>query len=223
MKLTTNDIAERLARSPSRAEILELQAACAARQAAIRDRIAQIAPQPGSDPPARMAAAREGFEALRALDREIEELRAEHAYIDRLGFQLLDEDDVARAREAEERIPIAKRKLPGAVNRARTAFAELQKVIGEVETHIAALMEYPHTREKRVPLSDAEIAELLTVRAEFWALPDFPTLGFPDDREAYPLSWPLAYVERGGPMSRVYAVRRRPGQIVFAEDYPVVS
>ncbi len=223
MTTVANTIAARLARSPSRAEILELQAACGSRQAAIRERLAQIAPQPGSDPPARAAAASESFEALRALDREIDELRAEHAYIDRLGFELLHEDDIARAREAEEKIPAAKRKLPGAVKRARTAFAELTKAIAEVEQHIAALMEYPHTREKRVPLSDAEIAELLTVRAEFWALPDFPTLGFPDDREAYPLSWPLAYVERGGLGNYKYAVRRRPGIPAFPEDYPVYS
>lgn len=221
MTLATNAIAARLARSPSRAEILELQAACAARQAAIRERLAQIAQQPGNDPPARVAAASESFEALRALDREIDELRAEHAYVDRLVFELLAEDDIARAREAEEKIPVARRKLPGAVKRARAAFAELSRAIAEVEQHVTSLMEYPHTREKRVPLTDDEIAELLEVRAEIWSLPDFPVLGFPDDREAYPKSWPLAYVERGGPMNRVYAVRRRPGIPAFADDWPV--
>lgn len=221
--MTTDSIAARLAKSPSRAEILELQAACGARQAAIRARIQEIAPQPGSEPPARTAAARKGLEALRDLDREIETLHAEHAFIDRLGLELLNEDDVARAREAEEKIPGAKRKLPAAVKRARAAFAELAAAISAAEAIVATLMEYPHTRDKRVPLTDAEIAELLEVRAEIWALADFPTLGFPDDRDAYPKSWPLAYVERGGPLARKYAVRRRPGIPAFAEDYPVYS
>ncbi len=223
MTHTTDSIAARLAKSPSRAEILELQAACGARQAAIRARIQEIAPQPGSEPPARTAAARNGFEALRDLDREVEILRAEYDFIDRLGFELIAEDDKARSREAEENIPGAKRKLPAAVKRTRAAFVELADAISAAEAIVATLMEYPHTRDKRVPLTDAEIAELLEVRAEIWALADFPTLGFPDDRDAYPLSWPLAYVTRGGPGHHIYAPRRRPGVIVFAEDHPVYS
>ncbi len=223
MTLSTNQIAARLAQSPSRVEILELRAACDARQAAIRTRLAEIAPQPGYEPPARTAAALNGFEALRDLDREIETLRAEHAFIDRLGLDLIAEDDVARAREAEEAIPAAKRKLPGAVKRARAAFAELAAAIADADAIIATLAEYPHTREKRMPLTDAELAALLEVRDQLWALPDFPTLGCPDDRDAYPKSWPLAYVTRGGPGNHIYASRRRPGIIVFAEDHPVYS
>ncbi|MCC7059624.1 MAG: hypothetical protein IT508_05260, partial [Burkholderiaceae bacterium] len=79
--MKTDDIAARLAKSPSRAEIVEMQVACAARQAAIHARLQEIAPQPGVEPPARTAAARKGLEALRDLDREIEVLRAEFAFI----------------------------------------------------------------------------------------------------------------------------------------------
>ena len=218
--MTTDSIAARLAKSPSRAEILELQAACAARQAAIHARLQEIAPQPGVEPPARTAAARKGLEALRDLDREIEVLRAEFAFIDRLGFELIAEDDKARAREAEENIPAAKRKLPGALKRVRAAHAELVEALAAFDGVVAVLDEHPYTRDKKVPLSDDELAEVLTLRDELWGLPTLRVPGFPDDRDAYPRSWPLAFVERGGPMNRSYATRRRPGQIVFAADYP---
>lgn len=220
MTLSTNQIAARLAQSPSRVEILELRAACDARQAEIHARLQEIAPQPGVEPPARTAAARNGLEALRDLDREIEVLRTEFVFIDRIGFELINEDDIARAREAEENIPGAKRKLPGALKRVRAAHAELVEALSAFDSIVTVLDEHPYTRDKKVPLNDDEIAEVLALRGELWGLRDLRVPGFPDDRDAYPRSWPLAFVERGGPLNRSYATRRRPGQPVFAEDYP---
>lgn len=215
---TADEIATALRGNPTANVLHELVRDCDRRRTEIRTRLEAIVPVQGMPlSPAREAAMRDGLESLADLDREIEALRREFAYLDSLEGLANAQAEALKAASVRAAAPGARRKLPGALKRVRAALAELDRAMIEVADLVMPIAELATLPGEAFPLSDAEAAELLEAREAIWAPRNLAVLEVPLHKaEAYPRSFGIVYETRGGLDARI--IRRPPPSRVYLPD-----
>lgn len=217
--MTATEIGAAIAKNPSSAECDGLSRELDARNREVKARIEAIAPndKPERDPPARREALLTSTEAVLALDRELELLRIELDQIDRLGYLLHEARERALTEEARRDIPIAARKLPKLMDRARQAAAAYDATLAELQAVLDVCREFDRLESREMPYSDDVLRELLEIREAAWRarLVHVPHDVHPHEgRAKHPKSWPLVYAQHGD------AIRRRnPPRVEEWEDW----
>jgi uncharacterized protein YecA (UPF0149 family) len=154
---------------------------------------ASMAVDPFPMPARRAKAIEQGPAAVEALDREIEEMEREGAYLVLLRRQAYEKAAKLREAAIREQAPKAKRRLPDAVARVRKALADLDASIAALSETLAPISELASLSDEPFPLSDRETADVLELREAVWTVRNSPAIipaGSPDDLSTqYPLSF----------------------------------
>lgn len=189
------------------AECVPLQNACVARRTEIDKRIANIIPHPspGYDPPEFAAAVMDGHVAMEALDGEIKALNVEQGHLYKLEQQCVFRHDELKLAEIRKAIPLAKKQLPGNLKRLDKTWGEFTAALEEFNGLMNSLGQYDSLPEGTLPLTDAELCEVLEMRERMWKPSIFRVLGCPNDPEKFPKSRVLIY-HNSKPYT--YSVRR---------------
>jgi hypothetical protein len=208
--VNAKQIAEALGRNPSAEEAHSLILAIEARRTDLSARIAEISQRGGAieDPPERNRAVLSGPDAVAKLDEEIKALARELDYLAQLSPRCFAAHESAVLSAARQAFPLARRRLPAAIERVRSAHAALDAAIVAANETVEALGQFENLGEE-MPLDDDALAELLELRATLWAMRDLSVL-FPPD-QGYPRSFDLFYERRGNKDSPVIITRRRSG------------
>lgn len=213
--MKASEIAAKLAKKPTPAELIELVNACSRRRDEIRTRQSAIGERSSTmgPTPERARAVRLGPDAVAALDAEIEALEEEHQYLNALEGQLYEAREAVLTAEARNAIPGAVRDLPGVVGRVHAAAERFDAAIAELNTLVATLSHYERMPDRRMPIGDRELAALLEARDLVWKVRHVAVLVPPD---GYEKSCELYYEKRGADTTIV----RRPGPYLpdFARD-----
>jgi hypothetical protein len=196
------------------------------RVAELRRQIADIAPS-GSPliphPPARLAALREGLDAVRRLDDQIREHEREIEYLSHLHGELYEAHARALVTEARAAVPRAKKALPRALALVRERLAGLDDALAALNTELHELGRYADA-DLPPPLDDAEQVEILELRERLWQMRTLDVL-YHDDRAQFPRSWALLHAVHAGGLddSGAYHVRRGPQIQPWPDGEPVAS
>jgi hypothetical protein len=232
--LTATEIGARLARKPpaSEAKIYELIGAIDQRSAELRARQAVITPSTAPtivpDPPDVVAATLKGLDAVRDLERERQDVRAELTLLSRLQTLAFAAAAEAHITELRDAIPRAVKNVPALADHVRETLSAYEAAIGSLQAALNVIAEFENAGLP-YPFDDDELAELLVLRNRVWSPPAFevpahvppflegdqripsvPPIIVASERDkivrAFPKSYKLLYEVAGG------AVRtRRPG------------
>jgi hypothetical protein len=209
-------IAKALAAGPGFEEFHALVHACNVRRQEIRARIESItdATPPAPRPTLRQQAMDQGLAAVEKLDREIESLWREYGLLDQLETRINEAREARITERVRREMPAAKKQLPRRLAAVRDALAALDTALSDLGGTVATLAEYERTPDRSIPLSDDELAEMLTVRDQVWQQRNMAVLT--PRRETHPKSWELAHVVK--PDGTWYAKRPGPWLPDFATD-----
>lgn len=202
-----------------------------ARRQEIRARLLQIEPQPGGTLE-RSRAIAQGFDAVQALDREVESLKAERAHLDKVERRVYSTREDILNEAARASIPKAKKALPAAMRQVRDALENLDAAVAGLGAQVATLGEYhgvtpitaPIGDEARAqhaaafPIDDDTLAALHELRDQLWTTRTLAVL-IPPTLESHPKSWRLHYTRGayGSVTSRRPAVWPDPAQAPLPE------
>jgi hypothetical protein len=196
--MNATEIARALADGPGLEEFDALFAACGRRQEELRELMRNAA--------ARQAAGLKGLEALAAHDAEQERYARELPLLDQLAMAVHEAHEAELTVKATRELPAARKALPKVAQRVRDALAALDATLAEFAANTAQLAEFERLPGKAFPLTDNELAEVLTLRDAVWTQRNLAVL-YPGNRELLPRSWALAHVEKPNGDWHV----RRPG------------
>jgi hypothetical protein len=204
--MNASQIGAALAKGPTIEQIDDLVRACTKRRAEIDPRLRSLSSHPDYKSAERRAAELQGVDAVKALDDEAERLHLELALLNTLEGRANDERELRLNERTARELPAAKRALPKVAQRVRDALLALDAALEEFAANTAKLAEFERLPVKAFPLTDDELAEMLTLRDAVWTQRNLAVL-YPGNRELLPRSWALAHVEK--PDGTYYA--RRPG------------